>query len=130
MSRKRIEGELEPMQEEFVTEQVQHSVEQVILKFEDLVISKTNSGTIVIDKKLGGISDHTYRMFASGGQKDWILYKENEPYFDTGSQHGNRSFHWEGILEPGLYTLSTGPLVKDFSKHRVPGRGYQITFRV
>lgn len=128
MSRKRMEDE---SQEgiELVQEQSQVT-EQVILKFEDLTVSRTESGTIKISKLLGGISDHTYRMFAAGGQKDWILYKENEPYLDTGSQHGNRSFTWEGLLDSGLYTLSTGPLVKDFSKHRVPGRGYQISFRV
>lgn len=106
------------------------SNEQILLKFEDLTVSRTPSNTIKISKTLGGISDHTYRMFASGGQKYWYLYKDGQPALDTGNQNGNRAFLWEGNLDPGLYTLGTGPTVKDISKHRIPGRGYQIMFRV
>ncbi len=115
----------------------------LLIKFEDLTISQRrvvhqegSEGSIsyitVIDKKTGGISDHTYNMFASGEQKNWYLYRENEPVLDTGSQRGNRPFLWEGILSPGLYTLGTGP-APNYSKARkyhVPGRGYKVQFRI
>jgi len=115
----------------------------LLLKFEDLTIKQKRvvqqdgtEGSIgyltIIDKKTGGISDHTYNMFASGEQKNWYLYKENEPVLDTGSQRGNRPFHWEGYLAPGLYTFGTGP-APNYDKPRkyhVPGRGYQVKFRL
>ena len=115
----------------------------LLLKFEDLTIKQKRivqqdgtEGSIgyltIIDKKTGGISDHTYNMFASGEQKNWYLYKENEPVLDTGSQRGNRPFHWEGSLLSGLYTLGTGPAQNydNPRKYRVPGRGYQVKFRI
>jgi len=115
----------------------------VLLKFEDLTVSQKRvfqqdgsecsiGYTTIIDKTMGGISDHTYNMFASAEQKTWYLYRENEPVLDTGSQRGNRPFHWEGMLTPGLYTFGTGP-VPNFStpkKSRIPGRGYQVKFRI
>lgn len=114
----------------------------LLLKFEDLTISQKQvfqkdgsdcsiSYMTIIDKKTGGISDHTYNMFASGEQKNWYLYRENEPALSN-DQKGNRPFHWEGVLTPGLYTFGTGP-VPDFSKpkkSRIPGRGYQVKFRI
>lgn len=114
----------------------------LLLKFEDLTISQKQvfqkdgtecsiGYTTIIDKKTGGISDHTYNMFASGEQKNWYLYRENEPTLSN-DQKGNRPFHWEGVLTPGLYTFGTGP-VPDFSKPkkiRIPGRGYQVKFRI
>lgn len=103
---------------------------QLIFRFEDLTIAKTSENIIVINKLLGGISDSTYAMTAIGSQKLWCLYNEGNTLVDTRSQKGNRSFSWSGTLEPGLYTLTTGPSTKEFSKHRVPGRGYSVTFRI
>lgn len=105
------------------------SAEEILLKFEDLTITRSESG-IKIVKTLGGISDHTFKMFASGKQRFWCLYRNEDMSVVTDDLNGNRAFQWAGTLDPGLYTLSTGPVVKNFSKHRIPGRGYQISFRV
>jgi hypothetical protein len=103
---------------------------QVVFKFEDLTVSKTSENILVINKALGGISDSTYSMTAVGSQKLWCLYNEGNSLVETGSQKGNRSFAWSGTLSPGIYTLTTGPSTKEFTKHRVPGRGYSVTFRI
>jgi hypothetical protein len=101
-----------------------------LVQFEDLHIVRTReTGEICIDKKSGGIADSTYSLGAVGSQKNWALYTEGGVLIDTGSQHGNRVFHWQGVLEPGTYTLTTGPS-HVYTKRRVAGRGYKIMFRV
>lgn len=142
MSRKSKDSEvLEPIE----SAQPEQPPEEVVLvlKFEDLTVTQkkvfqqTDSGCSIgyvtaIDKKEGGISDHTYINFAAGIQKNWLLLNDASTEIDTGSQHGNRPFHWEGNLVSGLYTLVTGPKV-DYEKpkkYRVPGRGYRVQFRI
>lgn len=102
----------------------------LILSFEDVTISKQSNGLITIDKIRSGISDSTFARVAVGPQKTWQLFNENGVEVETGSQKGNRPFHYSGMLSPGLYVLTTGPGVKDYSKHRIPGRGYKIVFRI
>jgi len=102
----------------------------LILNFEDVTIYKMSNGLVTIDKIRSGISDSTYARVAVGPQKTWQLFNENGIEVETGSQKGNRPFHYSGMLSPGLYVLTTGPGVKDYSKHRIPGRGYKIAFRV
>jgi hypothetical protein len=120
-----------------IEEHTMESLEEITLfRFEDLVIKQRKNSsedtityTTIIDKTFGGISDSTYAITAMGAQKNWCLYNESNILIDTGAQHGNRTYHWEGILGNGLYTLTTGT-VKDTSKHRVPGRGYKVIFRI
>jgi len=102
----------------------------LMLRFEDLTITKDQNDFVIINKVKGGISDSAYAMTAVGVQKNWQLLDEAQTEIESGSQHGNRPFHFEGNLLPGLYTIRTGMPVKDFSKHRIPGRGYSITFRL
>ena len=102
----------------------------LILSFEDVTITKQSNGLITIDKIRSGISDSTFARVAVGPQKTWQLFNENGVEVETGSQKGNRPFHYSGMLSPGLYVLTTGPAVKNYSKHRIPGRGYKIVFRI
>jgi len=102
----------------------------LMLRFEDLTITKDAEGTIIIDKAKGGISDSTCAITAVGPQKFWHLVDESQNEIESGSQLGNRSFYFEGKLVPGTYTLKTGLPIKDFSKRRISGRGYSITFRI
>ena len=102
----------------------------LILSFEDVTIYKQSNGLVTIDKIRSGISDSTFARVAVGHQKFWQLFNESGVEVETGSQKGNRPFHYSGMLSPGLYVLTTGPGVKDYSKHRIPGRGYKIAFRV
>ncbi len=112
------------------TEEIVQPVRTILFNFEDLTISSNPDTTITINKTLSGISDSCYARSAIGSQKNWSLYTENDVLIETGNQHGNRSFTWSGNLEPGLYTLTTGVPSKNFTKHRIPGRNYQVTFRV
>lgn len=112
------------------TEQPTETPSTVLFRFEDLSITRNLDNTITINKSLSGISDSCYARSAVGSQKNWSLYTENNVLVETGNQHGNRSFAWTGNLEPGLYTLTTGVPSKNFTKHRIPGRNYQVTFRV
>lgn len=103
---------------------------EIIVKFEDLLMVKLANGTIRIEKQLGGISDSTYSTLAVGNQKNWQLLDSNMSEIDTGKQHGNRPFYFEGALPSGNYTLMTGRDVKIYNKHRIPGRGYKLQFRI
>jgi len=115
---------------------------QTLFKFEDLTISKRRiyqrdgnmsslSYNIIIQKDSGGISDSTYNLGATGATKNWQLFGEdgNEISLGVPAPHGNRAILWEGTLNNGLYTLTTGPS-HNVSKHRIAGRGYKIMFRV
>ena len=121
----KLEEEKEGSQE--IPEQLENVL---ILSFEDVTIYNKSNGVVTIDKIRSGISDSTYARVAVGPQKTWQLFNENGVEVETGSQKGNRSFHYSGMLSPGLYVLTTGPSVKDYSKHRIPGRGYKIVFRI
>ena len=119
------------LEEEKGSQEIPDQLETIlILNFEDVTIYKQSNGLVTIDKIRSGISDSTYARVAVGPQKTWQLFNENGVEVETGSQKGNRSFHYSGMLSPGLYVLTTGPSVKDYSKHRIPGRGYKIAFRV
>jgi len=115
---------------------------QTIFKFEDLTISKRRifqqdgssvslSYNIIIQKESGGISDSTYNLGAAGATKNWQLFAEDGSEISLGipAPHGNRALLWEGTLNNGLYTLTTGPS-HNVTKHRIAGRGYKIVFRV
>jgi hypothetical protein len=102
----------------------------LLFQFEDITIVRNTDNTITISKLLTGISDSCYARSAVGSQKNWSLYNEFNVLIDTGNQHGNRPFVWQGTLEPGLYTLETGIPSKNYTKHRIPGRNYQVTFRI
>ena len=119
------------LEEEKGSQEIPDQLETIlILNFEDVTIYKQSNGLVTIDKIRSGISDSTYARVAVGPQKTWQLFNENGVEVETGSQKGNRSFHYSGMLSPGLYVLTTGPSVKDYSKHRIPGRGYKIIFRI
>ena len=119
------------LEEEKGSQEIPDQLETIlILNFEDVTIYKQSNGLVTIDKIRSGISDSTYARVAVGPQKTWQLFNENGVEVETGSQKGNRSFHYSGMLSPGLYVLTTGPSVKDYSKHRIPGRGYKIVFRI
>ena len=124
MAKRKEESELE-----LATEDLKISDIAILLRFEDLTIMKRENITF-IDKLRSGISDSTYARVAVGPQKFWQLFNDADVEIPTGSQKGNRPFHFEGELLPGLYTLTTGPAVKDYSKHRIPGRGYKVVFRI
>jgi hypothetical protein len=134
MSKKDKEVKIEP-------EQPANTL-QTLFKFEDLTISKRGiyqqegsmascSYNIVIQKESGGISDSTYNLGASGVTKNWQLFSEDgcEIVLGEPAPHGNRALLWEGPLNNGLYILTTGPS-HNYSKRRIAGRGYKITFRV
>jgi hypothetical protein len=108
----------------------QPTLPYIIVRFEDMSVTKKPDGRIIIDKPTGGISDSSYAMTAVGNQKNWALVREDGFVIETGNQHGNRGFHWEGNLVPGFYSLLTGLPQKNFTKHRVAGRGYKIQFMV
>ena len=111
----------------------QPTIEPVLLfEFEDVIIFRHPTNNLVtIDKVRGGISDSTFARVAVGPQKFWRLTNTGTgSQVNVSEQKGNRSFHFVGVLEPGLYDLTVGPEVRDYSKHRIPGRGYKITFRI
>ena len=119
------------LEEEKGSQEIPDQLETIlILNFEDVTIYKQSNGLVTIDKIRSGISDSTYARVAVGPQKTWQLFNENGIEIETGAQKGNRPFHYSGMLNPGLYVLTTGPAVKNYSKHRIPGRGYKIVFRI
>jgi len=113
----------------------------ILFAFEDFTIFRkpkvTHEGNevssewiTIIDKRSGGISDSCYSRVATGQDKNWNLLNQNGRLIDTGSIHGNKPFHWEGLLEPNnVYMLMTGKS-NNTSIHRIPGRSFKIVFAV
>lgn len=121
-----FESETKTMPESKLQEDVQ--MPMIVFEFEDFLITKEDN-KYTIDKLTGGISDSCYARVATGQDKNWTLAKMDDLTILSGDVHGNRSFHWEGNLEPGTYILKTGR-GNNTTIRRIPGRFFRLIFSI